>query len=98
MNDFLESGKSDFCDSALDKKLIYDLLRYDFVRSGKKGNFPHWYAHKYSKDKHRKLLEADDVLVSARSGFSVSEYEEFDYDVLSERHEKRRTELLIKYK
>ena len=98
MNDFLESEKSDFCDSALDKKLLYDLLRYDFVRSGKKGNFPHWYAHKYSKDKHRKLLEADGVLGNSRSGFSVSEYEEFDYDVLSERHEKRRTELLIKYK
>ena len=98
MNDFLESGKSDFYDSALDKKLLYDLLRYDFVRSGKKGNFPHWYIRRYSADKHRKLLEADGVLGNSRSGFSVSEYEEFDYDVLSEKHEKRHTELLIKYK
>ena len=98
MNDFLESEKSDFTGSALDKKLIYDLLRYDFVRSGKKGNFPHWYTHKYSKDKHRKLLDESGMLENSRIAFSISEYEEFDYDVLSENPKKQHTELLIKYK
>ena len=91
-------NENDFGRSALDKKLIYDLLRYDFVRAGKKGNFPRWYAHNYSKDKHKKMLDEDGVLGNSRAGFSVSEYEEFDYDVLSENYRKQRTCLLIKYK
>lgn len=84
----------------LDKNLIYDLLRYDFVRSGKKGNFPAWYKHKYSKENHRKLLDENGMLENSRIGFSITEYEEFDYDVASEKPEDKKghTALLIKYK
>ena len=84
----------------LDKNLIYDLLRYDFVRTGKKGNFPAWYKHNYDKDKHRKLLEENGMLENTRIGFAITEYEEFDYNVLSEKPEaeKKRTEILIRYK
>ncbi len=84
----------------LDKNLIYDLLRYDFVRTGKKGNFPAWYKHIYDKDKHRKLLEENSLLENTRIGFAITEYEEFDYNVLSEfpETEKHRTEVLVRYK
>ncbi len=84
----------------LDTNLIYDLLRYDFVRTGKKGNFPAWYKHNYDKDKHRKLLEENGMLKNTRIGFAITEYEEFDYNVLSEKPEveKKRTEILIRYK
>ncbi len=84
----------------LDKNLIYDLLRYDFVRTGKKGNFPTWYKHIYDKDKHRKLLEENRLLENTRIGFAITEYEEFDYNVLSEfpETEKHRTEVLVRYK
>ncbi|MCR5761811.1 MAG: DUF4080 domain-containing protein [Treponema sp.] len=87
-------------DKTLDRNLIYDLLRYDFVRAGKKGNFPSWYKHNYDKDKHRKLLDENGMLENSRIGFSISEFEEFDYDVLAEKPEEKKehTELLIKYK
>lgn len=84
----------------LDTNLIYDLLRYDFVRTGKKGNFPAWYKHIYDKDKHRKLLEENGLLENTRIGFAITEYDEFDYNVLSAspEKEKKHTEVLIKYK
>ena len=82
-----------------DSALIKDLLRYDFVRSGKKGNFPSWYQHIYDKDKHRELLENQGLLNNSRIAFSVTEYEEFDYDVMQELPEnyKGHCKLLIKY-
>ncbi|MBO4705557.1 MAG: DUF4080 domain-containing protein [Spirochaetaceae bacterium] len=100
INDFIGSTDNLFSDGALDKNLIYDLLRHDFVRTGKKGNFPAWYKHNYDKDKHRKLLEENGMLENTRIGFAITEYEEFDYNVLSEKPEaeKNRTEILIRYK
>lgn len=105
INDFVMKEKfTEFADSNsdgdLDKNLIYDLLRYDFVRAGKKGNFPEWYKHNYDKDKHRKLLEENGLLENSRIGFAITEYEEFEYNVLSEQPEveKGRTEVLLRYK
>ena len=100
INDFIGSTDNLLSDGALDKNLIYDLLRYDFVCTGKKGNFPAWYKHNYDKDKHRKLLEENGMLENTRIGFAITEYEEFDYNVLSEKPEaeKNRTEILIRYK
>lgn len=105
INDFVMKEKfTEFADSNsdgdLDKNLIYDLLRYDFVRAGKKGNFPQWYKHNYDKDKHRKLLETNGLLENSRIGFAITEYEEFEYNVLSETPEleKGHTEVLIRYK
>ena len=92
--------ESNISGTNLDKNLIYDLLRYDFVRAGKKGSFPAWYRHNYSKENHRKLLDENGMLENSRIAFSVTEYEEFDYDVTSEKPEERkgRTEMLIRYK
>ena len=105
INDFVMKEKfTEFADSNndgnLDKNLIYDLLRYDFVRAGKKGNFPDWYKHNYDKDKHRKLLETNGLLENSRIGFAITEYEEFEYNVISEKPEleKGHTDLLIRYK
>ncbi len=83
----------------LDKNLINDLLRYDFIRSGKKGNFPAWYERRYDKEMHRQLLEKDEDLKDSRTGFSVTDYEEFDYDVRAEVPEEKRNpvKILIKY-
>lgn len=84
----------------LDTCLIHDLIRYDFVRAGKKGNFPAWYTHNYNKENHRKLLEENNLLASTRIGYAITEYEEFDYDVTESEPEshKKTFQLLLKYK
>ena len=96
---FIQLEKNNLNCEALDKNLVYDLLRYDFVRAGKKGNFPSWYKHNYDKDRHRKLLDENGLLGNSRIGFAMTEYEEFDYNVLAEKPEgeKQHTQLLIKY-
>ena len=81
LNDFVMEVNDGLSGLGLDKNLIYDLLRYDFVRAGKKGNFPEWYKHNYDKDKHRKLLETNGLLENSRIGFAITEYEEFEYNV-----------------
>ncbi|MCQ2599843.1 MAG: B12-binding domain-containing radical SAM protein [Treponema sp.] len=79
--------------------VLYDTLRYDFVSSGKKGNFPQWYHHRYDKDKHRNLLEEKGLLHSTRLAFALTEFEVFDYDVRCEEPEKAKGnfEMLIQY-
>lgn len=96
---FIQLEKNNLNCDVLDKNLVYDLLRYDFVRAGKKGNFPSWYKHNYDKDRHRKLLDENGLLRNSRIGFAMTEYEEFDYNVLAEKpeDEKQHTQLLIKY-
>lgn len=78
---------------------LYDLLRYDFVRQGKKGNFPEWYCHHYDKDKHRKLLEQNGGIHNSRLDFGYSEYEVFNFNPESESPENTcgHHEILIKY-
>lgn len=66
------------CESDFEK----ELLRFDFVRSGKKGGFPDWYEHRYDKDEHRMALEANGGIENARIGFAFSEYEEFSINPL----------------
>lgn len=96
-----------FCDSdninqffSINVQLVKDLLRYDFVRSGKKGNYPAWYKHQYDKDKHRAMLEAKGLLQNSRIAFSTSEYEVFSFDVTSGKPEEHEGEfeLLLEYK
>lgn len=83
----------------IDAEVVKDLLKYDFVRGGKKGNFPLWYNHRYDKDKHRALLEKNGLLNNSRIGFSITEYEEFNYDVISQDPENHpgHFEVLIRY-
>lgn len=85
--------------SQLDYELVKDLLRYDYISSGKKGNFPQWYEHRYNKEKHKALLDKKELLNSTRIGFAISDFEVFDYDVLSDRPEEHpgTKELLIRY-
>lgn len=87
------------CFQNLDRNLFKNLLRYDFVRSGKKGNFPDWYDHRYSKENHTDLLKKNDLLKSTRIGFSITEYEEFDFDVTKDKPEnyEGNFQMLIRY-
>lgn len=76
------------CDfSEEDCHLMNELLRFDFIRSGKKGNFPKWYERKYNKDEHLRLLSEKENN-GKKIGFAFSDYEEFDFDVKSEFPEK----------
>lgn len=83
----------------LDKLLLSNLLRYDFVLTGKKGGFPSWYDHRYDKERHRELLEEKGLLHSTRLAFALTEYEVFDFDVSTEvpLENKKQTEILIEY-
>lgn len=96
----IDFSKTVDSETPLDKNLIYDLLRYDFVRAGKKGNFPAWYKHNYNKENHRRLLEENGLLENSRIGFGITEYEEFDYNVLAEFPEREmlHTEVLVRYR
>lgn len=98
--DYISQEKNAALDKTLDTGLIYDLLRYDYVRAGKKGSFPAWYKHNYDKDNHRKMLEEKGLLENSRIAFSITEYEEFDYDVQAEKPEENRGHraVLIKYR
>lgn len=85
---------------SFDYLLLSNLLRYDFVLTGKKGGFPSWYEHRYDKERHRALLEEKGLLHSTRLAFALTEYEVFDFDVSKEvpLENKKRTEFLIEYK
>lgn len=80
-----------------------ELLRYDFIITGKKGGFPTWYDHRYNKEEHRNLLEENGGVKNARLDFAYSEYEEFFIDVHATDFEKTYNEKtiykeLIRYK
>lgn len=65
-------------DSSKEAKITYELLKFDFISLGKKGNFPLWYEHRYDKNKHRDALELHGGVKNARLDFAYSDYEEFD--------------------
>jgi len=77
---------TDGCESfrKLNGDILYELLRYDFVRAGKKGNFPDWYVHNYSKEEHRRMLMEDGGITNARLDYANSEYEVFRINPLAE--------------
>ena len=65
-------------------RILYELLRFDFVKSGKKGGFPAWYVHHYDKNKHRLALEQNGGVSNSRIDFAYSEYEEFELNPLQQ--------------
>ncbi len=76
--------------SSLDFALLSDLLRYDFIRGGKKNNFPAWYKRRYDKEKHLALLSEKEASLSGKKiGFAQSDYEEFSFDVTASEPEKQ---------
>lgn len=86
---------------AKDKKdsVLYELLRFDFIKSGKKGGFPDWYIHNYDKNLHKIALDKNDGLKNTRVNFSYSEYEEFSINPLAEiPEETRKSAILFYYK
>ncbi len=75
--------------------ILNELLRYDFIITGKKGGFPDWYEHRYNKEEHRNLLEENGGVKNARLDFAHSEYEEFFIDVNATNFEKTYNEKSI---
>lgn len=65
-------------------KVVYELLRFDFIRSGKKGGFPDWYKHNYDKEAHRAALEQNGGVTNARLDFAYSDYDEFAVNPFAE--------------
>ncbi|MFA6856092.1 MAG: radical SAM protein [Treponema sp.] len=61
----------------IDAGMLHELLRFDFISTGKKGNFPTWCEHYYSKEAHREALEKHTDFASTRTAYSFSEYDEF---------------------
>ncbi len=56
-----------------------ELLRFDFIKSTKKSNFPDWYSREnYSKENHRLALEENGGITNARMDFAYSDYDEFN--------------------
>ena len=65
-------------------RILYELLRFDFVTTGKKGGFPDWDVHHYDKNKHRLALEQNGGVSNSRIDFAYSEYEEFELNPLQQ--------------
>jgi radical SAM superfamily enzyme YgiQ (UPF0313 family) len=62
---------------------VRELIRFDFIRTGKKGSFPSWCTHRYSKDAHREALETRIDFHSTRTAYSYSEYDVFSINPLA---------------
>lgn len=86
---------SDLCPKNLDKIILEELLRFDFVCLGKCSGFPKWYIHNYNKDLHHQALCEKTEMRSTRLEYAYSEYEEFKIDIDS--LEKIKTSYLIFY-
>lgn len=79
-------------------KILYELLRFDFVKTGKKGGFPQWYVHHYDKNLHKAALEQNGGIKNSRIDFAYSEYEEFEINPLSQGFQKvQKTKILFFY-
>lgn len=78
--------------------VLYELLRFDFIKTGKKGGFPQWYVHHYNKELHRQALEKNGGVKNTRIDFAYSEYEEFNVNPLSDEPENtQKTSILFYY-
>lgn len=97
---FMDGKESSEEFAELNFEVAKELLRYDFVRSSKKGNWPAWYEHVYDKDRHKTLLDENEIDGCSRIKFANSEYEVFKYNVESEFPEKfpGNFEILIRYR
>jgi radical SAM superfamily enzyme YgiQ (UPF0313 family) len=79
LNNFIK--ENDFLhDSAV---MLHELLRFDFISSGKKGCFPLWCEHKYNKEAHRAALDTYTDFSCTRTAYSYSEYDEFTVNPLA---------------
>ncbi len=65
----------------LNSKIMYELLKLDFVMLKKCSAFPAWYKHNYNKDNHHKALLMHTDMQSTRLEYAHSEYEEFCIDL-----------------
>ncbi|AEE16070.1 Radical SAM domain protein [Treponema brennaborense DSM 12168] len=65
------------CLSALDRTVLSELLRFDFIRREKAGSFPSWYRRRYDKAAHNEAVRRHTEIASTRETFAATDYEEF---------------------
>lgn len=79
LSDFIKGDSRPHDDSSA----LTELLRFDFIAAGKKGSFPAWCGHNYTKEAHRAALEKYTDFSSSRAAYSFTEYDEFGVNPLS---------------
>lgn len=99
MNEYI-TRLSQKSESKVNAKIMYELLRLDYLLQKKCSAFPSWYKHNYSKEKHHQALLLHTDMQSTRLEYAHSEYEEFSIDFESRRllPEGKMQALLILYK
>lgn len=74
---FVEAIRYIFSESKIDRIVLMELLRFDFISSNKKSNFPSWYKRNYDKTLHRDALENNGGVSNSRIDFAFSDFEVF---------------------
>lgn len=62
---------------------IRELLKFDYTRRSKPGNYPSWYKRIYDKEAHRAALETYYDMHSTRDAYTNSSYESFTINPLT---------------
>ncbi len=66
-----------------DIKIFTEYLKYDYLTLGKPGNYPYWIKSSKDKEKYNDILKGMDFK-SIREGHNRTEYEKFEYNVISD--------------
>lgn len=112
-NGFLEMPHTEDCwfeyaDRYFEKesnyRIFHELLRFDFLKNGKKGRFPVWCERNYDKEAHRSALLrytgfGENITASPRLAYAYSEYDMFGINPLDPEHTEagRRYQVLFLY-
>lgn len=67
----------------MEDEVALELLKFDYLKSGKTSTFPKWMVHNYSKDLHLEAMKQNEGRFDSRIEFAFSEYDEFKVNPLS---------------
>lgn len=79
----------------IDKEIILELLKFQYVKRIKVASFPAWYKSNYDKNSHHQALLKYGDMRSTRLAYANSSYEEFEINPLT--LEKTKTSILFLY-
>ncbi|MGM0507550.1 MAG: DUF4080 domain-containing protein [Fusobacteriota bacterium] len=80
--------------SNINKNILKNFLKYEYLLIRKPGFFPKWYDRDQDKSKYDKLIKKEDFRTN-REGYKKSEFERFDYNILENKSEE--IEILFLY-
>jgi radical SAM superfamily enzyme YgiQ (UPF0313 family) len=66
-----------------DAPVLLELLRFDYLRLGKRSSFPAWCRRRYDKNRHQEALEKYTVVKSTRLSYAHSDYDMFTVNPLT---------------